>query len=144
MKAESESSRQPQLIEQSPPESPPLAELLSRLSGDLQLLTRQEAALAKHELSESLNQAKQQAAALALGGAALLAGVMVLLAAAVLALALVLPAWGAALIVGGFVSLVGTALLLTGKAKLSQVRLKPARTVDSVEQDMKAMKRAVT
>lgn len=125
-------------------ESQPLGELLGRLAQDLSLLARRETDLAKHEIGEKLDQAKEQAATLAIGGAALFAGTLVLLTSAVLALALVLPAWAAALTVGSAVTLVGIALLVTARTKLSRVHAFPARTLQSVERDIRAIKRAAT
>ncbi len=125
-------------------ESPPLANLFERLSEDIKLLARQELDLAKHELGNSFDQAKQQAATLALGGAALAAGLLVLLAAAVLGLALLMPAWVAALVVGGVVSLSGVVLVLSGKASLARINFKPERTMASVSKDVSAIKRAAT
>ena len=124
------------------PESSPLAELIGRLSDDLKQLTRQEAELAKRELSESLNEAKRQAAQLAVGAGALVAGLLTLLAAAVLALATVISAWSAALIIGGLVSLLGATLIFIAKAKLSRVAFKPQQALGSVEKDITAIKRA--
>lgn len=129
-------------MERNPPESSPLAELVGRLSDDLKMLTRQEAELAKRELSESFDQAKRQVAQLALGGGALGAGVLVLLAAAVLALATVMAAWSAALLVGGLLSLLGVVLIVMGKSRLSQVNFKPQRTLENVERDIAAIKAA--
>jgi predicted phage tail protein len=123
-------------------ESPPLAELVGRLSEDLKLLTRQEAQLAKSELTETLNEAKRRAAQLALGGSALVAGLLTLIAAAVLALATIMAAWSAALLVGGSLSLLGAMLLVVAKASLSRVTLKPQQTIDSVEKDITAIKKA--
>jgi predicted phage tail protein len=130
--------------DRSQPESPPLGNLFERLADDLKLLARQEVDLAKHELGDSFDQAKQQAATLALGAAALGAGLLVLLAAAVLGLALLMPAWLAALIVGGLVSMGGAVLVLSGKAKLSRVNFKPERTLESMSRDVSAIKRAAT
>lgn len=127
---------------ETPPESSPLAELVGRLSDDLKILTRQEAELAKRELSESFDQAKRQFAQLALGAGALGAGVLVLLAAAVLALATVMAAWSAALVVGAAISVLGIALMVSGKSRLSQVNFTPQRTLDSVERDIAAIKQA--
>ena len=130
--------------ERSQPESPPLAELFDRLAADLKLLARQEADLARHELGDSLAQAKQQAATLVLGAAALSAGVLVLLAAAVLGLALLIPAWTAAFVVGGVVSIAGALLVLTGKAKLSRINFKPEHTLAGVSKDVSTIKTAAT
>jgi predicted phage tail protein len=115
---------------------------VGRLSDDLKILTRQEAELAKRELSESFNQAKRQVAQLALGAGALGAGVLVLLAAAVLALATVMAAWSAALVVGASISVLGIAMVLSGKARLSRVNFTPQRTLESVESDIAAIKQA--
>jgi O-antigen/teichoic acid export membrane protein len=79
-----------------------------------------------------------------LGVAALAAGLLVLLAAAVLALATLMPAWGAALVVGGAVTALGVLLLMSSKAKLSRVNLKPEQTIDSVQSDVSAIKKAAT
>jgi len=124
------------------PESPPLPELVSQLSEDLKLLTRQEIELAKRELSGSIDQTKRRVAQLALGASALGAGVLVLLAAAVLALAMVIPAWTAALLVGGGVSVLGAALLVTGKSSLSDISLKPTQALQGFEKDVSAIKKA--
>lgn len=124
--------------------SAPLAELGAHLAEDLKLLARQEAALAKSELSEGINQAKVELVGLALSGAALAAGGLVLLTAAVLALALVMPAWSAALVVGLVVSLLGAVLLVTSKAKLSQLKLKPERAFENVAKDLTTIKKAAT
>jgi UPF0716 family protein affecting phage T7 exclusion len=129
--------------EQSRPE-PALAELIGRLTDDIKLLTRQEAELAKHEIGEKLDDAKRPAAALGLGVAALAAGLMVLLAASVLALATLMPAWGAALLVGALTTSLGVALLLTAKAQLARLSFTPERTLESVERDVAAIKRAAT
>ena len=129
--------------EHSRPE-PALAELVGRLADDIKQLTRQEAELAKHELGEKLDDAKRPAAALGLGVAALSAGLMVLLAASVLALATLMPAWGAALLVGGLTSALGAVLLLTAKVQLSRLSFTPTRTLENVERDVAAIKRAAT
>ncbi len=128
--------------DRNPPESSPLAELVGRLSDDLKLLTRQEAELAKRELNENFNQAKQQAAQVAVGGSAVGAGLLILLAAAVLALSTVMAAWSAALLVGGGVTLLGVMLILVGKAKLSHVTFKPQQALDGVEKDIATIKKA--
>ena len=125
-------------------ESPPLAELVGRLSTDLKLLAREETELAKRELGEKVDEAKMQVAALALGGSAIAGGALVLLAAAVLGLAVVMPAWLAALIVGIVVAGTGGLLVMTGKAKLSRINVKPERTLEGLRRDVSAIKGAVS
>jgi predicted phage tail protein len=119
-----------------------LPELTRRLADDFKLLARQEAELAKRELTEKLSQAARQAVQLALGAGALLFGLLVLLAAGVLALATIMPAWAAALLIGGALSLLGIVLVLSGKTKLSRIDLKPQQAVESVRQDVAALKKA--
>lgn len=125
-------------------ESPPLADLVGRLSSDLKLLAREETELAKRELGAKLDEAKLQAANMALGAAALAGGALVLLAAAVLGLAQLMAAWLAALIVGAVVVAGGGALLLAGKAKLSRLDMKPEKTLQNVRRDVAAIKGAAT
>jgi predicted phage tail protein len=119
-----------------------LPELIRRFSDDFKLLARQEAALAKRELTEKLSQAARQALQLALGAGALFLGLLVLLAAAVLALATIMPAWAAALLIGGSLSLLGVVLVLSGKTKLSRMDLEPQQAVEGVRQDVAAIKKA--
>ena len=125
-------------------ESQPLAELVGRLSSDLRLLAKEEAELAKRELSEKLDQAKLQAATLALGASAAAGGALLLLAAAVLGLALVVPAWLAALVVGLIVLGAGGLLVATGKAKLARIRVQPDRALAGLRRDVDAIKGAVS
>lgn len=126
------------------PAEPPLTELVGRLSDDLQQLARREAQLAKHELSENLDRAKQQVAGLVVGAAALIAGLLTLLAAAVLALATAMAAWAAALLVGGVALGVGAVLFLNARAQLARVSFAPDRAIQGVQNDLTAIKRAAT
>lgn len=127
-----------------PAESQPLAEIVGRLSSDLRLLAREETELAKRELGEKLDEAKAQAASLAVGAAAVAGGGLVLLAAAVLLLSLVMAAWLAALVVGVATVGGGALLVMSGKAKLSRINLKPERTIENVRRDVATIKRAAT
>lgn len=122
--------------------TPPLADLVGRLSDDLKLLARQEGELAKRELRESFDKAKHEAAGLAVGAGALLVAVLTLDAAAVLALATVLPAWAAALVVAAVTAALGVALVLRARTKLSGLTLKPQQAAQNVEADIAAIKRA--
>ncbi|HEY6080708.1 MAG TPA: phage holin family protein [Polyangiaceae bacterium] len=125
-------------------ESQPLTELIGRLSSDLRLLAKEETELAKRELSEKLEQAKLQAATLALGASAAAGGALLLLAAAVLGLALLVPAWLAALVVGLIVLGVGGLLVATGKAKLARIQVRPDRALAGIRRDVDAIKGAMS
>jgi len=109
--------------------------LLSRLVDEVATLLRKELALAKAELSESINQAKLGALSLAAGGAVLFAALLVLLDAARLALSHVVSDWLAALIVGVITAILGFIALQAGKKKFEATQLKPGRTQDALRRD---------
>ena len=118
--------------------------LLSRLVDEVSTLLRKELALAKAELSESINEAKLGAISLAAGGAVLFAALLVLLAAATLALSHVVSDWLAALIIGVITAVVGFVMLQSGKKKFETSRLKPQRTQDALRRDKDMVERRIT
>jgi hypothetical protein len=122
----------------------PLAQLVGRLSQDLQLLARREAQLAKHEIGVSLERMKQPVAKLVISGAALVAGLLTLVAAAVAGLATALPVWAAATLVGAGVSLLGAVLFLNARAQLARVSFVPEQALRGVQSDVTAIKGAAT
>jgi hypothetical protein len=118
--------------------------LLSRLVDELSTLLRKELALAKAELSESLNQAKTGAISLAAGGAVLFAALLVLLSAATFALAHVVSDWLAALIIGVITAIAGFVMLQSGKKKFEASRLTPERTQDAFRRDKEMVERRIS
>jgi xanthine/uracil permease len=115
--------------------------LLSRLLSDFTALLRNEIALAKAELSESMTRAKIGLAALMGAIATLLAGSLVLVAALVLALAEVVEPWLAALIVGVVITGIGVALLVAAKKTLLPPRVEIDRTRAAVRSDVDVLAR---
>lgn len=113
--------------------------LFSDLWRETSTLVREEAQLARAEISEKVTQVESAAVSLAVGGAILFAGVLVLLFAAVAGLAQVLPpdsaAWLSPLIVGMIVVVVGAIMLAKGRANLRASSLKPTRTANSLSRD---------
>jgi hypothetical protein len=116
-------------------------ELLRKLVNELSMLFRQEVALVRAEITESLPVAKSGFISAATGAAALVAGLLLLSAAAVLALAQVIPPWLAALIVGVGVGLCGYVLLLAGTRKLKPSVLTPTKSPESLRRDAKVLTR---
>ena len=96
--------------------------LLSTVMHEISSLVRNEAELAKTEMSEKTHQAMAGIASIAIAGAVLLGGFLTLLAAAVFLLNEILPPdttpWLSALIVGGVVTVVGIIMLKAGQKKL--------------------------
>lgn len=100
---------------------------------------RNEAELAKTEMSEKTHQAMAGIASIAIAGAVLLGGFLTLLAAAVFLLNEILPPdttpWLSALIVGGVVTVIGIIMLKAGQKKLQARSLMPTRTMSSLHSD---------
>ncbi|BBI48745.1 hypothetical protein HORIV_11660 [Vreelandella olivaria] len=113
--------------------------LLSTVMHEISSLVRNEAELAKTEMSEKTHQAMAGIASIAIAGAVLLGGFLTLLAAAVFLLNEILPPdttpWLSALIVGGVVTVIGIIMLKAGQKKLQARSLMPTRTMSSLHSD---------
>ncbi len=116
-------------------------ELVKRLSRQLGVLVRQEAELAKQELTEKA--ARAGVGAGLLGGAAVvgLAALGALTAALVLVLDLGLPAWAAALVATAILAALAVALAIVGLQQLRRAGGPvPDRTVEYVKEDVEWMR----
>ncbi len=114
--------------------------LIRQLANDFSALFSKEVALAKLEISESVNGAKKGAISLFSGSMVLYAGVLFLLLSAVLGLSEVVEPWAAALIVGGVVTIVGFIMVQSGKSKLKTSSFKPEHSVNSFRKDQSAVR----
>lgn len=133
-------------MQQPPPKSDDrsLGELFSELTRDLTALVRQEAALARTELTEKAQTVGKNLGVLAAGGAVAYAGFLALLAALILGLGqLGVPWWLSALIVGLVVAGVGYALVQKGLAALKQLNLAPEQTIATLKEDKEWAKEQV-
>lgn len=119
--------------------------LLSTVMQEISSLVRNEAELAKTEMSEKTHEVMAGIAAIAISGAVLLGGFLTLLAAAVFLLNEVLPPdttpWLSALIVGGTVTVIGIIMLNAGQKKLQARNLMPSRTMNSLQSDKAVAKK---
>ncbi len=117
----------------------PLLGLVTDLWRQSVSLLRDEAELAKAEISEKISEVGTAIGSLAIGGAVLFAGFLLVLFAIVALVALVLPeahaSWLAPLLVGAVVLLAGGLLLSAGLKKLQSGNLKSSRTVRSLQRD---------
>jgi Putative Actinobacterial Holin-X, holin superfamily III len=123
-------------------EERPLRELISRLARDASHLVEQELALAKQEVREKADDVQAKLVAASLGVAVLHVGLLAIVAALILLLAEALPSWGAAFLVGALCCIVGGVMFSRSKQQIEQTNLKPVKTIDSVERDVKAIKEA--
>jgi hypothetical protein len=125
-------------------ESRSLVALFSDLWRETMTLLRDEAALAKAEMSQKVSQVSSGIGALAIGGAITLAGFIVVLIAASAFIAQFLPpdvaVWLGPLIVGGVVMIVGLIALAKGRSNLKAGNLGPTRTAESLKRDAELAK----
>lgn len=107
-------------------------------------LIREEAALAKAEVSDKALHMGGGMVWLAIGSAILFAGLVLVLLAAVAGLAMVLPedhaAWLAPLIAGAVILPVGLALLAHGRNIVTKPNFKPSQSLRSVRKDVEIIK----
>lgn len=138
MKAQQENGTQSQQTGRQPAPAS-FGTLVSSLARDVGVLVRDEAQLAKTEMSDKTGQVATGIGSIAAAGAVLMCGFLVLLAAAVYGLNTVLPPqytpWLSALIVGGVVVAIGFIMLMVGKKKLKTKNLTPQHTIDSFRHD---------
>ncbi|WP_028642395.1 phage holin family protein [Nocardioides sp. URHA0020] len=118
-------------------------DLVSRLSQDVSRLVRDELRLAQLEVSGKAKKAGVGAGLLGGAGVIALYGLGVLITTAILALALAMPAWLAALIVGVVLLVVAGIAALIGKKRVAAAAPPvPERAVESIKQDVDAVKQA--
>jgi hypothetical protein len=115
-------------------------ELLRRLSTDTALLVRQEVALARAELTSTAKRAVEPAAAFGTAAALGIGAFGALTATLIALLALVLPFWAAAAIVTLAYALGALVAVRTGKRKLAAIGAPIPQTVESVAEDVDAVR----
>lgn len=113
-----------------------LGELLGDLTREITSLVRQEATLAKAEMTRKLSQVAKDVGFLAAGGAVAYAGLLALVAALITGLADAgMEWWAAALLVGVVVAAIGGYLVFKGLNALRQQDLTPSQTVETLKED---------
>jgi hypothetical protein len=119
-----------------------IGELFGQLTQDLSLLVRQETQLAKTEIQEKISRASRDLVALAAGGIVALIGGFAITTAIILLLVdpVGLEPWLAALLVGALLAGGGYLMLQKGLRDLKTVDPAPRRTVESVKEDIQAIK----
>jgi fatty acid desaturase len=117
------------------PEDRSLGELFGDLSREITTLVRQEATLARTEISQKASRVGKDVGMLAAGGAVAYAGLLALVAAVI---ALLVEAgltwWGSALLVGVVVAAIGGLLVWRGLDALKHEDLAPRETVETIKE----------
>jgi hypothetical protein len=117
--------------------------MLRDLRDQATTLLRQEAALAKAEMSEKVSSTSRNLGFLMFGALTAFAGFVILLMAAVAGTAIGLAKvgqahnapWLAPLIIGGLVTLIGIAFIQKAKATLKSTHVVPERTVRTMKEN---------
>lgn len=113
-----------------------LGDLFAQLANEVSMLVRQEAALARTEMSQKASQVGRDIGSLAVGGLVAYAGVLTLIAALVLGLAAAgLPTWLSALLVGAVVAGVGYFLVQRGLDSLRRSNFAPQQTLETLKEN---------
>jgi len=104
---------------------------------DLQMLIREELALARAEIKEQATKAKAAAFSFGIAAGALLFGATFLLVALAMGVADLLnwPAWAGFLIVAVLLSLIGFIALSSGRRQLREVHAVPEETVTTLKEN---------
>jgi uncharacterized membrane protein YqjE len=119
----------------------PLGAIVHRLSEQIPELVRSEMRLAQAELAQKGKRAGVGIGMFSVAGLLSFFAVAVLIATAVVALDLVLPLWAAGLIVAGVLLIGALGAALGGRNELGHATPpKPEQTIESVKQDIAAVK----
>jgi len=135
------------MIQEVPPgrDDRSLGELFADLTREITALVRQEAALAKTELSHKAARIGKDVGLLAAGGAGAYAGLLAIVASLVMLLALAgLPGWASALLVGIVVAGLGGFLVMRGLDALKREDLTPRETIATLKEDKEWAKEQAT
>jgi len=114
-----------------------LGELFAELTREIVTLVRQEAALAKTEMSEKASRIGKHIGMMAVGGAVAYAGLLAILAGIIITLAqqTEMEWWASALLVGAIVAAVGGFLVWKGLDALKHVDMAPRETIETLKED---------
>lgn len=115
-------------------------ELLSQLASNSAALVRDEIELARKEVSEKIIVVRSGIVILAAGSLVALVAILTLTAAAVIGLSKYVGAGNAALIIGGGLALIGGITTVAGLGRINHTSLKPAQTIESLEENKQWLK----
>jgi protein-S-isoprenylcysteine O-methyltransferase Ste14 len=125
---------------------PSVSTLISGIVGDAQELVRKEIALARQEIREEINTAKDAGIKLAIASAVLAVGglLLVLTLAQALADLLDLPVWVGYGIVGLVLAIAGYILLSAAQKRMKEIRPVPEKTIETMKENVEWIKDRTT
>jgi hypothetical protein len=123
-----------------------VAQLISGIVGDAQVLVRQEIALARQEISDEIGKAKQAGLKLGIAGAVLAVGGLLLILALAQGIADLFnwPTWAGYGLVGVVLAIVGALLLSSAQKQIKEVRPVPEQTVETIKENVEWIKERTT
>lgn len=124
-------------------EQPSLGELFSDLASQTGKLIRQEAALAKSELTDKASAAGKDIGMIAAGAFIAYAGLLAVVAGVVVLLAYVIPLWASALVVGVGLAIAGYFLASSGISHVRNANWAPQESMESIKEDAQWLKNQV-
>jgi len=122
---------------------PSLSSLVGGIINDFQSLMKQEVTLARREIAEEMQKAKQAAISIGIGIGIAWTGGLLLILMLVFLLSWAVPAiplWAAFGIVGGILVLIGVALLALAKKKAESIHMVPERTAETMKENLQWIK----
>jgi hypothetical protein len=123
---------------------PSLSSSLGGIINDLQVLAKQEIALARRELLDELHKARQAAISLGIGLGVTALGALLLVLMLVFLLnwaVAAIPLWGAFGIVGILLLALGGMLLLHAKNKAEDIHVVPEQTAETMKENLQWIKK---
>jgi len=120
--------------------------LVSSIVGDVQTLARQEIALAREEIKEEIDTAKNAAIKLGIAAGVLTVGALFLLIALALGIAALFdwPAWAGFAVVGVIFAIVGGVMLYLGQKDAKEIKPVPEKTVETMKENVEWIKDRTT
>lgn len=125
---------------------PSVASLVSGIVGDAQALIRQEIALARQEIREELNNAKDAGITFAIASSVLGVGVLLLVLTLAQGIADLFdwPAWAGYGIVGVVLAIVGYVMLYSAQRRVKEISPIPEKTVETMKENVEWIKERTT
>jgi len=127
--------------EDSRPGGRPISSIVEDILRHVGEIIRSEVRLAQTEIRQDLSEAKKACAYLAAASVAGMFALGFLLLAGVYGLSTIMPQWAAAISVGAGLAIVGGTLLSMGLRMMKVTSLKPDRTIQSLEDNLRWFKK---
>ena len=123
-----------------------MSQLISGIVGDAQDLVRKEIALARQEVREELDAAKNAGIKLGIAGAVLAVGGLLVVLALAQGIADLFnwPAWAGYALVGVILAIVGGVLLSAAQRQIKNIHPVPERTVETMKENVEWIKDRTT